>query len=208
MPDPTLLTVFVPTFFFVSLTPGLCMTLALTLGMTLGLRRTLWMMTGELLGVGAVAAAAVLGVAAMVAGNPEVFVYLKVAGGAYLAFVGVQLWLSKGRMSIRVDAGPAARRPRPAELATQGFVTAIANPKAWAFMIALLPPFIDIARPLTGQLVVLVSLILMIELLCLLIYASGGKALGRALQRSGNVRVLNRVAGTLMVGVGVWLGLL
>ncbi len=49
--------------FFVSVTPGMCMTLSMTLGMTIGVRRTFWMMAGELLGVGLVAAAAVIGVA-------------------------------------------------------------------------------------------------------------------------------------------------
>ncbi len=43
----TLLSVFIPTFLFVSITPGLCMTLAMTLGISLGVRRTLWMMWGE-----------------------------------------------------------------------------------------------------------------------------------------------------------------
>ena len=49
-----LLTVFVPTFFFVSITPGLCMTLAMTMGMTIGVRRALWMMAGELVGLAVV----------------------------------------------------------------------------------------------------------------------------------------------------------
>ena len=53
----TVLAVFIPTFFCVSLTPGMCMTLAMTLGMTIGVHRTFWMMYGELLGVGLVAAA-------------------------------------------------------------------------------------------------------------------------------------------------------
>jgi len=37
-----LLSAFIPTFFFVSITPGMCMTLALTLGMSIGYKRTLW----------------------------------------------------------------------------------------------------------------------------------------------------------------------
>ncbi|GAL13267.1 putative threonine efflux protein [Vibrio astriarenae] len=41
----------------------------------------------------------------------------------------------------------------------QGFVTAIANPKGWAFMISLLPPFVDQSAALTPQLIVLVSII-------------------------------------------------
>lgn len=208
MTDLTLLAVFVPTFFFVSLTPGMCMTLALTMGMTIGVRKTMWMMSGELIGVGTVSTAAVLGVAALITRNPEIFLVIKYGGGAYLAFLGVQLWMSKGRMSIRLDEDTAPAEPRRLELAVQGFITAIANPKAWAFMVSLLPPFIDLERDLAPQLTVLVFLILTIELICLIIYATGGKSLRKFLQSTGNVRLLNRIAGTLMMGVGGWLAFL
>lgn len=207
MVDLALLSLFVPTFFFVSVTPGLCMTLALTMGMTIGVRKTLWMMAGELVGVGLVAGAAVLGVAATVAQSPDLFVYIKYGGGAYLAFLGAQLWMSRGRMSISLDCD-AALQPRRGALALQGFITAVGNPKAWAFMISLLPPFINLDHPVMPQLAVLVALILVMEFASLVIYASGGKSLRRFLQNTGNVRMLNRVAGTLMVGVGAWLAFL
>ena len=50
MVNLALLGAFIPTFLFVSVTPGMCMTLAMTLGMSQGVRRTLWMMWGEMLG--------------------------------------------------------------------------------------------------------------------------------------------------------------
>ncbi|MEC7296528.1 MAG: LysE family translocator, partial [Pseudomonadota bacterium] len=76
------LSVFIPTFLFVSLTPGMCMTLAMVLGMTQGVKRTLWMMVGELIGVGFVAAAAGAGVAALMLRQPELFIAFKWVGGA------------------------------------------------------------------------------------------------------------------------------
>ena len=82
MPDYAVLAVFIPTFFFVSITPGMCMTLAMTLGMSIGVRRTLWMMLGELVGVALVAIAAVLGVASIMLNYPQVFDILKWVGGA------------------------------------------------------------------------------------------------------------------------------
>ena len=101
------LTVFIPTFFFVSLTPGMCMTLALSLGMTVGVSRALWMMLGELVGVGLVACLAVLGVAAIMLQYPLLFQSVKYAGGLYLAWLGLQLWRSKGKLALTpVDAGP------------------------------------------------------------------------------------------------------
>ena len=69
MLDYALLSAFIPTFFFVSITPGMCMTLALTLGMSVGIKRTLWMMIGELAGVALVATLAVIGVAAIAIRN-------------------------------------------------------------------------------------------------------------------------------------------
>jgi len=183
------------------------MTLALTMGMTFGIRTTLWMMTGELLGVGLVAAAAVLGVAALVVKYPDIFIFIKYIGGGYLAFIGVQMWMSKGRMAIDLET-QMPTRPNRIELAVQGFVTAISNPKAWAFMISLLPPFINMDQLIAPQLGAMVALILAMEFACMLIYALGGKTLRVFLQNTGNVRLLNRIAGTLMIGVGGWLAFL
>ncbi|WP_040409467.1 LysE family translocator [Arhodomonas aquaeolei] len=201
-----LLYAFLPTFFLVSITPGMCMTLALSLGITVGVRRALWMMAGELAGVAVVAVAAVVGVATVMLRYPMAFAVLRYAGGAYLLWLGIQLWRSRGRLALDLEASPGPGTGRRG-LAAQGFVTAVANPKGWAFFIALLPPFIDTALPLTPQLAALVGMILTIELSALLIYATGGRALGRLLARRGGVTLLNRIAGTLMIGVGIWLAL-
>ncbi len=201
-----MLSVFVPTFFLVSLTPGMCMTLSMVLGMTQGVRRSLWMMAGELCGVGLVAAASGAGVAALMLRQPELFAVFKWLGGLYLAYLGIMMWRSRGRMAIPLDSmdmPPASR----GQLALQGFVTAVANPKGWAFFVALLPPFLDASRPLFGQLTVLVALILGIEFVCLLLYAAGGRSLRRLLGETRNLRLLNRFAGSLMIGVGGWLAL-
>ena len=200
-----LLLALIPTFFFVSVTPGMCMTLALTLGMTVGIRRTMWMMLGELIGVGLVAISVVIGVAALIVQYPELFVVLKIAGGGYLLYLGIQLWRSKGKMAIDLNGTP--KNTGRFQLATQGFITAVANPKGWAFFIALLPPFIDPTRPMPSQMVVLLSVILTLEALSLMVYALGGKSLSKVLQKSGNVRLMNRIAGSLMMGVAAWLAL-
>ncbi len=183
------------------------MTLALTMGMTFGVRRTLWMMLGELCGVATVAIAAVLGIAAFMLKYPTAFQVFKYCGAAYLAYLGIQMWRARGRMVLvepRAEGGPVM----PAlSLSAQGFVTAVANPKGWAFFIALLPPFIRQDEALLPQMSILLGIILSLEFICLLIYASGGRTLSRLLHRGENVRLMNRMAGTLMLGVGVWLAL-
>ncbi|MEI8611221.1 LysE family translocator [Enterovibrio sp. Hal110] len=199
-----MLAVFIPTFFFVSVTPGMCMTLAMTLGMSIGVRRSLHMMWGELIGVALVSISSVIGVAAIMLNYPSLFSVLKYVGGAYLFYLGLQMWMSRGKMAIPSDLS-AGTDTSPMTLAMQGFVTAIANPKGWAFMISLLPPFINPTLAMPPQLTVMIGIILMTEFGCLLLYASGGRTLRHFLQKSGNVRLMNRIAGTLMMGVGVWL---
>ena len=120
-----------PTFLFVSLTPGMCMTLAMVLGMTQGVKRTLWMMIGELIGVGFVAAAAGAGVAALMLRQPELFIAFK-----WWAVPIWPIWASYVALtgpcgySSELDTGPALG---VFQFATQGLVTAVANPKGGRF---------------------------------------------------------------------------
>jgi len=67
--------------------------------------------------------------------------------------------------------------------------------------------FIDYGQDVQTQLVTLIILILLLEFLCLLIYAGGASRLCALLVNSGNVKFINRIAGSLMLGVGVWLAL-
>lgn len=203
--DLSVLVVFVPTFFFVSLTPGMCMTLAMSLGMSIGLRRTFFMMIGELIGVGLVALASVIGIAAMMLKYPSIFMVFKYVGGAYLVYLGVQMWLSRGKMAVSTCSNQDNLIISNQALAIQGFITAVANPKGWAFFIALLPPFINENYPLFPQISILLSIILLLEFMCLTIYAGGGSTLRRFLQNQSNVKLMNKIAGSLMIAVGFWL---
>ncbi len=204
MIDSSVLLVFIPTFFMVSITPGMCMTLALTMGMTIGVRKTFYMMAGELAGVALVSIAAVSGVAAVMLKFESMFIGLKVFGGLYLGYLGVRMIQSKGNMAVtKNDADLLDCDPK--KLMAQGFITAIANPKGWAFMICLLPPFILPDKPFAPQLGILVVIILVTEFTCLVLYSNGGKTLRRFLDKKGNVNTLNRISGIMMIGVGLWL---
>lgn len=203
MPELSVLAIFIPTFFFISITPGMCMSLAMTLGMTIGVKRTLWMMLGEVIGVATVAVAAVLGIASIMLNYPTIFAFLKWAGGIYLIYLGIRMWLSKASLSDQVDVPDISRT----SLLSQGFITAIANPKGWAFMISILPPFIDINKAIEPQLFILVFIIMLSEFICMLLYASGGITLKRLITKDDKAQWLNRISGSLLALVGVWLAL-
>ncbi len=203
----SVLVVFIPIFFLVSLTPGMCMTLSMSLGMSIGLKRTFAMMAGELLGVGIVALSSVIGVATIMLKYPNIFMILKYIGGAYLIYLGIQMLRSRGKMALSTCEGGKFLNITDTALATQGFITAIANPKGWAFFISLLPPFINQSQALIPQISILLFIILSLEFICLVIYASGGSTLKKFLQSSDNIKLINKIAGTLIVGIGIWLAL-
>jgi threonine/homoserine/homoserine lactone efflux protein len=203
MPDIAILAVFIPTFFLISITPGMCMSLAMTLGMTIGVKKTMFMMIGEVVGVALVAVLSVLGVATLMIQHPSLFSIVKWFGGAYLIYLGFRMYKTK----VYIDLEPSLilNQLHPQNLILQGFTTAIANPKGWAFMISVLPPFIDLNKPLSIQLFVLVILIMTSELVCMLIYANGGKWLRKFLNKSDRAQWINTIGGALLIVIGIWL---
>lgn len=206
MIDLTKVLLFIPTMLLISATPGMCMTLAMTLGMSVGLRRTGWMMAGEVAGVAIVSTLSGIGVASLMLRYPRVFTVFTLLGGVYMGWLGLQMWRSRGTMAIHAEALAGTLAVSRRSLVTQGFVTAIANPKGWAFFMALLPPFLLTGEQLLNLHFAMILLVIVLsELLCMTLYAVGGKALGKLLRHRGNVAIINRIAGTLMIGVGVWL---
>lgn len=198
--DAHVLSAFVATCFLVSLTPGLCSILCMSLATSIGVRRTQFMMLGEIAGMGTVAVAAVLSIAAILHAQSAVFQALKVAGCGYLVFLGWRSWQSAPEAS-----SPGFRIPQTRiSLAGLGFATAITNPKVWALYVALLPPFVDPGRPLVQQLTTMLLLIVVVELFALYLYAVGGRILARLLDHASSRVHIGRVLGVLMAAMGVW----
>ena len=200
MDTPTFLA-FVFTYSLVAFSPGLCMTLSMTLGISIGVRRALWMMVGELAGIVVVGACAIGGVAALMLATPGLFTVLKFAAAAYLLWAALRTWRALATIAMTTRGVGLSER----QLMAQGFVTATSNPKGWIFDASLLPPFINPDQAILPQAVMLLTVIVIIEFICLLIYASGGRALMELLTRRGLDHWLNHISASMMVGVAVWL---
>ena len=114
------------------------------------------------------------------------------------------MWMSKGKMALDANKQSDVNRKT---LFSQGLITAISNPKGWGFMVALLPPFINTELAIAPQMFVLLSVIIMSEFVCMMIYATGGKTLKALLNQDDNVKLMNRISGSLMIGVGIWLAM-
>ena len=193
--NPELLWVFIPTIAAISLTPGMCMTLAFTLGLSQGYRRTLWMMWGELAGVATVVSTCVLLLAWIQALSEVYFAMLALVGGSYLLWIAYRLWTQPARFS----SGENQPQLSAGALLILGYVTAVVNPKGWGFMIALLPGFMSVDYSTPQQLLAFLGVMLPSEFLSMTLYATGGSGLRRFFTTDAHLATLNKLAAGLMV---------
>jgi homoserine/homoserine lactone efflux protein len=186
-----------------SLTPGPNSLLALTHGALYGHRRTLWTVAGGAVGFFILMASSMLGIGALLEASVELLTLLKACGGAYLVWLGIQVWRAPA-LRLDLPQGPARARHGPA-LSRQGFLAAVSNPKAILFFAAFLPQFIDAARPLLPQFLVMAATFGAIECLVEYLLARLANRIRPRLERAGTR--FNRACGALFAVMGVALPL-
>ena len=185
-----------------SLTPGPNSLLALTHGALHGHRRTLWTVAGGALGFALLIALSMLGIGALLQASASALLVLKWVGGAYLVWLGVQLWRAP---PLQLQAVAGAPHPARSQLFRQGLLAAVSNPKALLFYGALLPQFLDPARSLWLQFAVMAGTFAVIECVVEVVLARLAHRVRPALERFG--RRFNRVCGGAFAAMGVALPL-
>jgi threonine/homoserine/homoserine lactone efflux protein len=185
-----------------SLTPGPNSLLALTHGALHGSRRTLFTVAGGAVGFVLLIGLSMLGIGALLAASSGALAVLKVLGGAYLVWLGVQLWRAP---PIRLEPSTDATGVHALVLFRQGFLTAASNPKGLLFYGAFLPQFIDPARPLWPQFLVMATLFVTVEIVVEIGLALLAQRVRGWLERSG--RTFNRVCAGLFAAMGIALPL-
>ena len=89
-------------------------------------------------------------------------------------------------------------------LALLGYVTAVSNPKGWAFLMALLPGFVQSDAPLYPQFITMLIIMLSTEFIAMTVYATGGQWLATRLADSQGLINANRVAAIMLGLAGLW----
>lgn len=188
------------TIAMISLTPGLCMTLAFTLGMTVGYRRTLWMMVGELSGVAVVFTATFWSLSWLLDQSPWLFKALSILGGSYLAYLAINLFRAPTESIKKIESLSTKRY----QLIVLGYVTAVSNPKGWAFLLALLPGFILPEHSMGIQYGWMLLIMMMTEFSSMSLYAGGGKWLAARLSYERGQITTQRIAALLLAVASAW----
>ncbi|UCE30922.1 MAG: LysE family translocator [Burkholderiales bacterium] len=180
-----------------SLTPGPNSLLALTHGALHGHRRTLFTVSGGSVGFVTLIGLSMLGIGALLQASAHALLVLKWAGGAYLIWLGIQLWRAP---PLRLVAASSDLETRGASLFWQGFAAAVSNPKALLFYGAFLPQFIDPARPLALQFVLMAGTFAVVEFIVEAVLARLAHQVRPGLERLG--RRFNRACGGMFALMG------
>ncbi|MBL8485783.1 MAG: LysE family transporter [Rhodocyclaceae bacterium] len=185
-----------------SLSPGPNGLLALTHGALHGPRMALFTILGGSLGFVLVIALSIFGIGALIAASLAWLTVLKWLGGAYLVWLGIQVWRSPPIAVELAAAGPPAGGR---VLFRQGFLSAATNPKVILFFTAFLPQFIDPRRGLAVQFAVMAGTFVATEVVTEYVLASAADRIRPWLGRVG--RRFNRACGGLFVAIGAALPL-
>ncbi|MFZ5935851.1 LysE family translocator [Pseudomonas sp. HS6-2] len=185
-----------------SLTPGPNSLLALTHGALYGARRTLFTIVGGVFGFSALIALAMFGLTALLQTSASVLNVLKWVGGAYLVWLGIQLWRSP---ALHLEVTERAARLGNLGMFRQGLLSAIANPKVLLFYGAFLPQFIDPQRGLLLQFVIMAATFASVE--CVVEYLLARLAFRIRPWMAKGGKGFNRCCGSLFALIGVALPL-
>ena len=187
-------------------TPGQDMIYVITRSLAQGRFAGVCSAVGVCIGILVHTALAALGVGAILHASETLFVALKLAGAAYLIYLGVKLLATReGREGI---AAPKDRLS-PGALVRQGILSNVTNPKIVLFFFAFLPQFVDPASTHATRDLALLGVLY--ALLALPVKAAVGIAAGslseRVLRDPSMIAWMNRVGGGVLVALGLRLAM-
>ena len=154
-------------------------------------------------------AAGSLGISAIVLGSAELFALLKLAGAAYLAWIGLRTIRAARRDAVAALQGMAAPPAGPRRAFRDGVLVEALNPKTAAFFLAFVPQFLDpAAGSVAWQFAVLGMVSVALNTLAdiAVAFAAGGIRDGAA-ARPALIRRLQEASGGAMIALGLGLAL-
>lgn len=201
MIEPAIILPYVLACVLFAVIPGPSVSVVIANSLAGGTRAGLFTILGTALSMISMVFIVAVGLEAVMTLVSGAFEVIKLAGAAYLIWIGWKMFRSSGQLTIADgDRLPIGR------YIWQGALTNWSNPKTLLFLSAFLPQFVDLSRPAFPQIMTLGIICLGVAALSDSVYAlAAGKA--RHLLSVARVRMLNRVSGAILMAGGVWLAL-
>ena len=181
------------------LVPGPTVTLTLANSLKHGTRAGLLSVLGTQLGLAVMLVIVGVGLTSLVETAGHWFDWLRLAGAAYLVWLGWKMIRGAGQ---GLEQGGAA--PPRGGFVLQGALVALSNPKTLLFFGAFFPQFVDPARDFGLQIFIMGVTAMAVAVVSDSIYAL---AAGRARQvfSARRIAILERISGGFLIGGGLWL---
>lgn len=186
----------------IAVTPGPGAVLSMSNGMRHGYRAAFVGILGLQLALLAHLLLVAIGFGALLAASEVAFSVVKFVGASYLVWLGIQKWRARPQpIAAELEKQPSRG------LFLQGLLVNLTNPKAIVFVAALVPQFIDPARPLLPQYLLIATTLCLTDTLVMSTYALSAVRLGRWLRDPGMMRLQNRLFGGMFVSAGAALAI-
>ncbi|WP_165982607.1 LysE family translocator [Dankookia rubra] len=204
MPDPSQFALFLAAALLLAVTPGPGIFYVAARSLAGGREEGIASSLGTGLGGTVHVLAGALGVSAIVLASAELFTLLKLAGAAYLVWLGLCAILAARRDALAPEPTPALGSRRAFR---EGVVVEALNPKTAAFFLAFVPQFVD---PTQGQVAVQFAVLGLLSVLLntladIVVAIAGGSIRQGASTRPGLVRRLRAASGGAMIALGLGL---
>ncbi|AKJ30954.1 LysE family translocator [Caldimonas brevitalea] len=196
MPDLGLLATFAMTNFLLNISPGPAVLQVLGHAIANGALRAQASVLGILAGNLVYCTLSALGLGAILIASPTLFGVLRYLGVAYLLYIGVRRMLARSQ-PLAVKAAGAGFGPLT--LFRDSLLLQLSNPKSLLFFGAMLPTFVDPARPAGPQIFTLGVLAILLELPVLAAYALLGARIATSVENPRYHRWLDLACGGMLV---------
>ncbi|MBX3626776.1 MAG: LysE family transporter [Rhizobacter sp.] len=185
----------------ISISPGAGAVAAMSAGLNHGFARGYFMTLGLILGIWTQVLVVGLGLGALIATSSLAFAIVKWLGVAYLVYLGIKQWRAPAEPMVAEVDGGAVRVPRRT-LVLRGWMVNAVNPKGTVFLLAVVPQFLDLARPLATQYAVIGATLGFTDLVVMGVYTLLAARVLRLLKSARQLRLMNRTFGSLFVAAG------
>jgi homoserine/homoserine lactone efflux protein len=192
----------------ISLSPGPGALAAMTSGLRYGFARGYWTTLGLILGIWTQTLIVGVGLGALIAASNTAFLVVKWLGVAYLVYLGIQQWRAPAVPMVADEArneAAASAPPSRRSLVWRGWLINAMNPKGTAFMLAVVPQFLDLSQPLALQYLVITATLSFTDLVVMAGYTALASRVLSLLRSPRQIRWMNRTFGSLFVAAGALL---
>lgn len=149
---------------------------------------------------------ATLGLATIAENWGSLFTLIRLVGAAYLFYLGWKMWTAKIDFPIESKTKTSISSSFLSGF-IQGFLISASNPKVILFYIAFLPTFMDLSVLNQTDIILASVLTLFALMLGLMLIAFSAASAWKKFQSEQGMQYLNRTAGSIMMGAGLFLAL-